>query len=80
MDLMRLYGQGNRKLWERYKGNKLEDFYARAGNSLLKSLRGIADNGDSTGQDCKEWQKKTDARFRQYQSSPQAKKTDSLSE
>lgn len=77
-DLMRLYGQGNRKLWERYKGNKLEDFYARAGNSLLKSLRGIADNGDSTGQDCKEWQKKTDARFRQYQSSPQAEKMQNL--
>lgn len=77
-DLMRLYGQGNRKLWERYKGNKLEDFYARAGNSLLKSLRGIADNGDSTGQDCREWQKKTDARFRQYQSSPQAEKMQNL--
>lgn len=77
-DLMRLYGQGNRKLWERYKGNKLEDFYARAGNSLLKSLRGITDNGENQGQDCKEWQKKTDARFRQFQSSPQAEKMQNL--
>lgn len=39
-DLTSVYGQGNRQLWQNYKKNKLNDFYARAGNSLLKALKG----------------------------------------
>lgn len=69
-DLMQVYGQGNRKLWENYKENKLEDFYTRAGNSLLKALSGAPGDGYDKGIDCKEVQGKMDTRFRQYQGSP----------
>lgn len=38
-DVRRFYGDGDRHLWEGVKGNRLSDFYRRAGNSVLKELQ-----------------------------------------
>lgn len=36
-----LYGDGNRHLYLKFKENKLEDFYSRAGNSILRELKNL---------------------------------------
>lgn len=38
-DVRRFYGDGDRRLWENVKANRLSDFYMRAGNTLLKELQ-----------------------------------------
>jgi len=35
----RFYGDGERRLWESTKDNRLQDFYLRAGNILLKEIQ-----------------------------------------
>ncbi len=34
-----VYGDGQRHLWQNYKGNKEKDFYARAGNAVLSAIK-----------------------------------------
>lgn len=38
------YGEGEQKLYKEYKKNKLQDFYSRAGNSVLNALKDYVNN------------------------------------
>lgn len=38
------YGEGKQELYKEYKKNKLQDFYSRAGNSVLKELKNFSEN------------------------------------
>ena len=38
------YGEGQQELYKEYKKNKLQDFYSRAGNSILKELKNFSEN------------------------------------
>jgi len=40
--LKRLYGEGERHLYQNFKANKLDDFYSRAGNSLLTEMKNFS--------------------------------------
>ncbi|MFT3950671.1 MAG: relaxase MobL [Oscillospiraceae bacterium] len=37
--LMGLYGSGNRRMYLKYKSNRIHDFYERAGNTLLREIK-----------------------------------------
>ncbi len=38
------YGEGKQELYKEYKKNRLQDFYSRAGNSVLKELKSFSEN------------------------------------
>lgn len=39
LKLRRYYGDGDRRLWENVKPDRLDEFYSRAGNALLKEVQ-----------------------------------------
>lgn len=41
LKLRRYYGDGDRRLWENVKPDRLQEFYSRAGNALLKEVQGV---------------------------------------
>lgn len=43
----RLYGDGNRHLYLNFKKNKLDDFYSRTGNAILRELKNIEEKYNS---------------------------------
>jgi len=41
LKLRRYYGDGDRRLWENVKPDRLQEFYSRAGNALLKEVQDV---------------------------------------